>query len=171
MAKVRRSALFTRMSGAIGPDHYVRTTRDGRTIISLKPDFANRQFSEAQLGTQSRIKQASAYAKVACKENPIYGMKAKGTAQNAYNMALADWMKPPVIHDIERLEGCIHVQASDNVYVAKVMVAIMDDQERVLEQGEARQVYDSIWEYVPRFTGRIVVEVWDLPGNKATAEA
>lgn len=171
MAKVRRNKIFTGMSGTINQDHYVRTTRDGRTIISLKPDFGNRQFSEAQLGNQSRIQQASAYAKVACKENPIYAIKAKGTAQNAYNMALADWMKPPVIHEIERLEGRIRVQASDNVSVAKVTVTLTDDQERVLEQGEARQVYDSIWEYVPRSAGRAVVEAWDLPGNKAQAEA
>jgi hypothetical protein len=109
--KVRRSAIFTKMSGTIDQDHYVRTTRDGRTIISLKPDFSNRQFSEAQLGNQSRIQQAAAYAKVACKENPIYGMKAKGIAQNAYNVAISDWFKPPVIHRIERLAGCIRVQA------------------------------------------------------------
>ena len=171
MAKVRRSAIFTRMSGTIGPDHYVRTTRDGRTIISLKPDFSNRQFSEAQLGNQSRIQQAAAYAKVASRENPIYAMKAKGTPKNAYNMALADWMKPPVIHSIERLAGRIRVQARDNVLVAKVTVTLMDDQERILEGGEAKQVYEAIWEYVPRSTGRIVVEVWDLPGNRTQAEA
>jgi hypothetical protein len=171
MAKVRRSAIFTKMSGTIDQDHYVRTTRDGRTIISLKPDFSNRQFSEAQLGNQSRIQQAAAYAKVACKENPIYGMKAKGTAQNAYNVAISDWFKPPVIHRIERLAGCIRVQASDNVMVAKVTVTLMDDQERILEQGDARQVYESIWEYIPQSAGRVVVEAWDLPGNRTTAEA
>jgi hypothetical protein len=171
MAKVRRNRIFTGMSGTIDQDHYVRTTRDGRTIISLKPDFGNRQFSEAQLRNQSRIQQAAAYAKATFRENPIYAIKAKGTAKNAYNVALSDWFKPPVIHDIERLAGCIRVQASDNVLVAKVTVTIMDDQERILEQGEAKQVYDSIWEYVPPSAGRIVVEVWDLPGNKTRAEA
>lgn len=171
MAKVRRNKIFTGMSGTIDQDHYVRTTRDGRTIISLKPDFSNRQFSEAQLGTQSRIKQAAAYAKAACKENPIYAMKAEGTAQNAYNVALADWMTPPVIHRIERLGNCIRVQASDNVYVAKVSVTIMDDREGVLEQGEARHVNERLWEYVPGSTGRLVIEAWDLPGNRTTAEA
>jgi hypothetical protein len=38
---------------------------DGRTIISQKPDFDNRQFSEAQLNTRSRTRQAAAYAKTA----------------------------------------------------------------------------------------------------------
>lgn len=171
MAKVRRSAIFTRMSGTIDQNHYVRTTRDGRTIISLKPDFGNRQFSEAQLSTQSRIQQAAAYAKAACKENPIYAMKAEGTAQNAYNVALADWMKPPVVHRIERLENRIRVQASDNVSVAKVTVTVVDDQGNVLEQGGANQVNEMFWEYVPRSEGRLLIEASDLPGNRTTAEA
>lgn len=171
MAKARTNEIFTSLSGTISQDHYVRTTRDGRTIISLKPDFSNRQFSEAQLGNQSRIKQAAAYAKAACKENPIYAMKAEGTAKNAYNVALADWMNPPVIHRVERLGNRIRVQASDNVCVTKVSVTIMDNREGVLEQGEARQVDDRHWEYAPGSTGRLVIEAWDLPGNRTTAEA
>jgi hypothetical protein len=55
--------------------------------------------------------------------------------------------------------------------VAKVTVTLMDDQERILEQGDARQVYESIWEYIPQSAGRVVVEAWDLPGNRTTAEA
>lgn len=171
MAKVRPSEIFTSMSGTITRDHYVRTTRDGRTIISLKPDFSNRQFSEAQLGTQNRIKQAAAYAKAVYKENPIYAMKAAGTAQNAYNVALADWMTPPVIHRIERLEKCIRVQASDNVCVTRVSVTVMDEREDILEQGDAMQVNEYLWEYAPISKGRLVIEAWDLPGNRTTAKA
>jgi hypothetical protein len=35
------------LSGPIGQDHYARQTKDGKTIICLKPDFCNRQFGEA----------------------------------------------------------------------------------------------------------------------------
>src|SRR5512133_3197027 len=92
MAKVKKNIVMSGLSGSLGPDHYARVTRDGRTIISKKPDFGNRQFSEAQLNHQSRVKQAVAYAKVASKDNPIYAKKAEGTAKNAYNVAFGDWL-------------------------------------------------------------------------------
>jgi len=43
-------------------DRYACITWSGRTIISKKPDFSNRQFREAQLEDQTRTKQASGYA-------------------------------------------------------------------------------------------------------------
>src|SRR5215208_4128213 len=100
MAKVKRNMIISGVSGSLGEDYYARITRDGRTIISHKPDFGNRQFSEAQRNVQNRTKQAAAYAKVASRENPIYAQEAKGTALNAYNVALRDWHRPPVIHSM-----------------------------------------------------------------------
>src|SRR5215207_6361111 len=98
MAKARMNPILSELHGSLGKDLYFRQTRNGKTIISAKPDFSNRQFSEGQLDHQSRMQQAAAYAKVASKENPIYAKLAKGKAKNAYNIALADWFKPPVIH-------------------------------------------------------------------------
>lgn len=171
MAKVRRNAIFTGISGTIGQDHYARTMRDGRTIISLKPDFSNRQFSEAQLRTQSRIKQAAAYAKVACKENPIYAMKAEGTARNAYNVALADWMNPPVIHSMDAyMGGIIRVNATDDVQVTKVVISVLDSQGQPVEQGDAEPEPGIWWKYQPTHQGRIRVEARDLAGNVVQRE-
>jgi hypothetical protein len=171
VAKVRRNAIFTGMSGTIGQDHYVRTTRDGRTIISLKPDFSNRQFSEAQLRTQSRIKQAAAYARVACKDNPIYAMKAEGTAKNAYNVALADWMNPPVIHSMDAYLGnIVRVSATDDVQVTRVIITVLDPQDQPLEQGDAELEFDIWWIYRPTHQGRIRVEARDLAGNVVQRE-
>lgn len=171
MAKAKRSAIFTALSGTIDDDHYARTTRDGRTIISLKPDFSNRQSSEAQLHTQSRIKQASAYAKVAYKENPIYAIKAEGTRMNAYNVALADWMHPPVIRSMSLHSGSlIRVEATDDVQVTHVIVTVLDGQGQRLEQGEANLEQGIWWEYRPSHQGRIRVEACDLAGNTAQSE-
>ena len=61
MAKVKRNIMLSRVSGSLGPDDYARVPRYGRTIISPKPDFSNRQFSEVQLDQQRQVKQASAY--------------------------------------------------------------------------------------------------------------
>ena len=169
MAKVRKNIIISGVSGSLGPDHYARITRDGRTIISVKPDFSNRQFSEEQLSHQTRMQQAAAYAKAA-KDNPIYVKKAAGTAKNAYNVALGDWFKSPVIDRVQWHDGQIRVSAHDDVMVTKVTVTILDEEEQCLEEGEAELVMGVWWEYQPANDGRIHVEAWDLAGNVTRQE-
>ena len=170
MARVKNNMIISGVSGSLGEDYYARLTRDGRTIISKKPNFSNRQFSEGQLGQQSRVKQAAAYAKVASKKNPIYAQKAKGTSKNAYNLAFADWFEPPVIYDIQWLSDCIRVLAGDNVLVTRVVVTILDQERKALEQGEATLMNSVWWEYVPVNKGIVRVEAWDLAGNVTRKE-
>ena len=168
MAKARTNALIESLSGAIGKDLYARTTKDGRTIISKKPDFGNRQFSEAQLNVQNRTRQAAAYAKAASKENPIYAQKAKGTAMNAYNVAVRDWRRPPVIFRIQWQDGQVRVGVYDDVIVTRVTVSILDETGRTLERGEAER--DAGWEYQAATRGNVCVEAWDLAGNVTRQE-
>jgi hypothetical protein len=170
MAKVKKNLLVSGLSGSLGPDHYVRVTKGGSTIISTKPDFSNRQFSQDQLSHQDRVKLAAAYGKVAAKENPIYAKKAEGTDRNAYNIAFADAMKPPELHGIECCDGRLRVDVRDNVMVAKVTLTILDSDGNPLEQGDAELVYGVDWEYQPANMGRILVQAWDLPGNLAQHE-
>ena len=166
MAKVKRNMIVSGVSGSLGEEYYARITRDGRTIISRKPNFGNRQFSEAQLKVQSRTRQAAAYAKVAAKKNPIYAQKARGTAMNAYNIAVRDWHRPPVIDsiDLDR-DGKVRVDADDDVMVTRVTVAVLDEAGRCLEQGEAVPVMGIWWDYQTANPGQIRVEAWDLAGN------
>jgi hypothetical protein len=147
MAKVTRNIVMSGLSGSLGKDLVVRQMRDGRTIVSAKPDFSNRQFSEGQLNHQSRVEQAASYAKVASKDNPIYAKLAAGTSKNAYNIAFRDWLKPPVVRRIEWHDGHIRVSATDDVLVTGVTVRILDDQGRCLEQGEAELVLGVWWDY------------------------
>ena len=88
MARLKKNAVISGLSGQLGKDHYARHTKDGKTIISVKPDFSNRQFSEAQLEVQSDLKAASAYARVASKTNPIYGQIAKKKARKKVLMPI-----------------------------------------------------------------------------------
>lgn len=169
MAKVKKNIIMSGVSGALGPAHYARITRDGRTIISVKPDFSNRQFSEGQLGHQTRMQQAAAYAKAA-KDNPIYIKKAEGTAKNAYNVALGDWFKPPVIDRIQVHQGQISVSAHDNVMVTRVTVTILDEEGQPLEHGDAELVMGVWWDYQPANNGRILIEARDLAGNVTQQE-
>jgi hypothetical protein len=170
MAKARMNAIISGLSGSLGRDHYARQTRQGKTIISLKPDFSNRQFSEAQLAQQRRMKQAAAYGRVASKENPVYAKLAEGKAKNAYNIALGDWLNPPVIHRMDWQGSCIRVHARDDVQVTKVVIIVLDSQRQPLEQGDAELVNGVWWEYEPANQGQIQVEAWDLAGNVTRRE-
>jgi hypothetical protein len=160
--------IISGVSGSLGEDYYARITKDGRTIISHKPDFSNRQFSEAQFNVQSRLQQAAAYAKVASKENPIYAEKAAGTSRNAYNLALRDWYKPPVIFRIQWNDGQVRVGAYDDGIVTRVTVSIRDENGQTLERGEA--ALNGWWEYHATARGNVCVEAWDLAGNVTRQE-
>jgi hypothetical protein len=162
--------ILSGVSGSIGPDHYARIRKDGKTIISAKPDFSNRQFSQAQLDNQSRTKQAAAYAKVASRENPIYAQKAAGTSKNAYNIAFRDWRRPPVIRRIEWHAGKVRVSAHDDVLVTGVTVTILDETGQCLEQGEAELWMDVWWDYQAAHRGTVRVEARDLAGNVTRQE-
>jgi hypothetical protein len=171
MAKVKRNILFQGISGTIDKNLVFRQMKDGTTILSAKPDFSRRVFSKGQLTHQSRFQAAAAYARRAAKTNPIYAELAKGTMKTAYNIALSDWFNPPVIHEVQRHGEHIQVNASDNVLVAKVVITILDEQGKVLEQGEAGLQDNHLWNYALSAEGKIRVEAWDLAGNRTKVEA
>jgi hypothetical protein len=170
MAKVKRNMLVRGISGTVGKDLVFRQMRDGSTIVSTKPDFSHRVFSDGQLTHQSRFQEAASYARVAAKANPIYAELAKGTTKTAYNIALSDWFNPPVVHEIKRQNGRIRVNATDNVLVTRAFVTILDEEGKVKEKGEGIRGEDDWWEYVPAAEGRVRVEAWDLAGNVVRRE-
>jgi hypothetical protein len=50
--------------------------------------------------------------------------------------------------------------------VANVQIAILDEQGKVIEQGEASRTERNWWEFPSSATGKtILAEAWDLPGN------
>ena len=165
MAKVIDNLVTEGLSGMIGKQLVFRHLRNGKTIVTAAPNFSNRVFSEGQLAHQSRFQQAAAYAKVAAKTQPLYAELARQTQQPAYNIALSDWFHAPVIHTISCFPGCISVQATDNVQVTQVLITILDEQGKILEQGNASPVEDSLWEYKASTTGDILVEAFDHAGN------
>ena len=165
MAKVKRNAILRGISGKVGKSLVFRQMRDGSTVVSELPDFSDRVCSEGQLAHQSRFQTAAYYARVAAKTNPVYANLSKGTMKTAYNIALADWFKPPVIRAIQWQGGRILVDATDNVQVTKVRVTILDEEGKTLEQGQAALVRNVVWEYLPATEGKVLVEAWDLAGN------
>ena len=171
MAQVVNNIFARGLSGKLGDQVVFRTLRDGRTIVCAKPDFSSRKLSQDQKHHHKRFKEAAAYAWSASRREPIYAQLAAGTLKNAYNVALGDWFHPPVIHRVERRGKAIRIQASDDVLVAGVQVVILDEQGKILEQGEAVKGKGDWWEYLPRESGQVTVEARDLAGNKVKAES
>ena len=173
MAKVKTNDIIAGLRGKLGKQLVIRHMRDGRTIVLTRPDFTDRVFSEGQLTHQSRFQQAAAYASMASKTNPLYAQLAAGTSKNAYNLAVSDWFNPPVIYQVRREDGCMRVNASDNVLVTKVIVTIADEQGQTLEQGEATLINNAVWEYTVSALAKanILIEAFDLAGNVTRQEA
>lgn len=171
MAKVSNNVLVRGLSGKFAGQVVFRHLRDGRTIVADMPDFSHRVLSRDQKAHHSKFKEGAAYAKEAAKANPIYAQLAAGTMKTAYNVALADFFHPPVIHEVKRSKSAVRILASDDVRVAKVSVTVLNSDETVLEKGDAVQEGDSEWwEYVPQHVGRVLVEACDLAGNVVKAE-
>ncbi len=164
MAKVRTNVVVQGISGGIGRLVF-RQMPSGETYVSSSPDFSKRKFSGKQKDHQSRFRRAVMYARDAAKRHPIYATLAKGTVLSPYNIALADWWHAPVIDFVGMKDGVVLVQARDDVMVVKVEVTVLDEEEKVLAKGEAVPKGHDLWEFAAGVVGKVLVKVWDLPGN------
>lgn len=109
----------------------------------------NRDFNATQLAHQEAFREAIAYAKTA-KDQAVYITRAQGTTLSAFNVAVADWFNKPEILEIDArgwtgdINQSIRVKAQDDIRVTKVHVVIRDENDAILEQGEAVQS-DGLW--------------------------
>jgi hypothetical protein len=171
MAKVKNNLVTEGASGKLGKHLVFRHMKDGRTIIATRPDYSNHEWTADQHIHHSRFQQAAAYARVASKTNPLYTELARGTAKNAYNLALSDWFHAPVIHGVTRQDGLICVDVTDNVQVANVRITMLDEHGGTLGAGQAVLAKDARWEYETAAEGKVIVEAFDLAGNVTRQEA
>ena len=169
MAQVKTNAIVRGLSGKFGDQIVFRHLRDGRTIMCARPDFSRRKLSKDQKKHHEKFKAAAAYARTASLSQPIYAELAAGTMKNAYNVALGDWFHPPVIHHIEKRDGKIIIQASDDVCVASVVVMVLDEEGKVIEKGEGIRGKGDLWEYTQTASRKVIVDVQDLPGIRVWA--
>lgn len=170
MAKVRDNLFVRGLSGKLGNQFVIRHLRDGQTIVCVRPDFSHRKLSKEQKKHHQRFKAASAYARAAAQQHPIYATLAKGTIKNAYNVALGDWFHPPVIESVKKTGKTLRMVVKDDVCVAGVQVLIYDEAGKVIETGDAVKGKGDVWQYLSTAEGRPIVEAWDLPGNRVTKE-
>lgn len=178
MAKVYNNIITHGLSGSLGDQIVFRKGKGGQTIVAIKPSFSeDRVFNPSQLAQQEAFRNAIAYAKAA-KDQSVYLLKAQGTTMSAFNAAVADWFRHPEVLEIDgsnwngEAGQTIRVKAQDDTFVSKVHVAIIDNGETVLEEGDAVRAEGLWWEYTTQTqtsgasNPRISAIAEDLPGNR-----
>jgi len=166
MAKVHFNPSNKGWRGKMG-DLIFRLLPNGTAVVSRAPRDKKQKFSLKQKAHQERFQEAAFYGRKAAQSQPIYAELAAGMPMiTAYNLAVSDWWYPPVIHRIERKEGCILVEATDNVMVAKVFVTVFDEEGKVVEMGDAIRQEANWWEFASHTEGKTIkAEARDLPGH------
>jgi hypothetical protein len=173
MALINLNQLFSEIRGKIG-NMVFRHRPDGKLIVSGKPHYKGKRYHKgtpAQRAHRDRVRRVAPYASHLAKTQPIYAELAAGEVgrskwMSPYNFALADCLVSPLIHRIERREGCIRVEASDNVMVTRVWVFVLDESGKSLDNGDAIRAEGDWWEYATQAQGtHILVKAFDLPGN------
>ena len=184
MSKSSNSVVMHGHQGMVG-DMLVFKQVNGKTVVSQRPRKSNKPPTEGQLQRQERFLEASIYAKNAG-NNPalklIYEALAGG-GKTAYNVAMADFLKFPVLSKAitEEYTGAvgeqIRVRAIDVVRVQSVGVSISAADETLIEQGEAILSLNGLdWEYTTTQLNPILIGckirfvATDIPGNTATLE-
>ena len=137
--------------------------------IRMEKERAKLKRGERQQAYNEHFSESVAHAKQAAKDIPMYAEIATTNPMwNAYNMALKDRLKPPVIHRIERRKGRIRVEATDKFMVTKPVVTVFDEQKKIIEMGDAVRKKGNWWEFPSRSKAEgktIRAQVWDLADN------
>ena len=173
MTKVIFHGSIQGFRGRIG-NLIFRQLPDGTTVVTKAPSKKNsrqkkrakEKRSPAQKAHNERFQAAVFYARGA-QTHPFYvELAAAAPMKTAYNFALSDRLNAPEIHAVEKKDGCIRVQASDNILVSRVHVTVLDEQGGTLEAGEAIKSEGDWWEFASEAGGKTVIaKAWDLTGN------
>jgi hypothetical protein len=181
MAKTKKNnVLLYGVSGSIGKTLVVRQTRHG-VVLANRPSKPKRQ-SERQKEHSSRFLDAVRYAREQMRHwefKSMYQTAVGRKVMSAYQAAVTDYLKPPIIHRIETkyYTGApgqqMEVLASDDFKVASVELIVRDPAGEIVERGAATRakVTRNDWVYfttaqniaVPGST--IEARARDMPGN------
>ncbi len=156
MAISNDNDLIRGFHGKIGNQVSLRR-RDGKTIMASVPTKKRSRTKGKQRESCDRFRKGLQWAKQVLKNPDQYAAyKEKATEwQTALNVALADYMKSPVVTGINSsfYHGCagdtILVTATDNFHVKEVSIKICSQDGKVLESGlcQADQT-GSYWQYI-----------------------
>ena len=184
MATSNNNIVTKGLSGIIAKQ-LVFSQRNGKTIVSKAPVFRKRATA-AQVAHHTKFSKAAAYAKRALQDTTLkelYQAEAqKREGVSAYNLAVADYLKVPVIESVDTSAYTgvstgekIVIAVSDNFKVTAVKVKISAQNQSVVEEGTA-QLKEGKWEYSTTVVNgtlsgtKIAITATDRPGNSALKE-
>lgn len=181
MAEAKDNILTHGLTGKLG-DQIVFKKYGNRTIVSKIPDMSRVKKSVKQKAENNKFREAALYARTQM-ANPVakaeYSAKIKGM-QRAYNLAIADFYTPPEIKKVEVGDfisrKTITVHAIDDFKVVKVEIIIFDIKGELMEQGNAVELCEFVWEYRSCIVFKVeeryilTVRAWDKPGNQSVFE-
>jgi len=184
MAQSKNNILVQGFSGSIARLLTFRQLA-GKTYVSGFPKKRSGGSSTEQLAFKEKFLAATSYAKLAMQDPDLKAAyEAKAVAgQTAYNMAVRDAIKPPVVEAVDATAyqgqpgNAILITASDDYKVDKVTVTIHDALGALLESGEAiLNAGDFKWTYLATHANvalqgsKIAATAYDLPGNTGMLE-
>jgi len=184
MAIANDNVITRMLHGRIGNVIFRKVGK--KTIASKAHDYSKHKWTKAQIENRKRFGKASLKVNKKLRDDPElknkYKKLAKGN-QNANNVAMSDYLKPPEITEINvknykgQKGNTIRVGAKDKYFIAGVIVMILNAQGIEVESGMAVEIPFSgsgVWVYKSMEDnpcwkgGRVVVRVADLPGNVVT---
>jgi hypothetical protein len=153
----------------------------------VNPGRRPRKPTPGQADRREKFREASQYASRQISRAEVNALYAQGITSNkhtTYLVALSDYLNAPTVKQIETqgyrgaIGDTIHVKATDDFMVTKVMVTITDAAGVLIEEGVAAQDVQTAdgWEYKATVSNRqlpgttIRTVAYDRPGNKASAE-
>lgn len=179
MAEAKDNIVTHGLRGKLG-DLIVFKRYGDRTIVSKVPDMSRVKKSEKQKVENNKFREAALYARSQMAD-PVakaeYAAKIKGM-QRAYNLAIADFYTPPEIRKVDITEFFrnkkVIINAVDDFKVVRVSVEVYDANGNLMEEGEAYELAEFMWEYTfvkvysTENLYKLKVYAWDKPGNEAT---
>jgi hypothetical protein len=159
------TALFQgKISGLVIAKH-----KDG-LILRRRPRPRTEDYTDNQKAEQTRFALAVAYARAVVADperRRIYAAAALQQHRRIYGVALADFLRPPVIHEIDPAAyggqpgDVIQIQATDDFQIDSVHVALTDVAGATIEAGAANtSLQENRWAYkacLPVPPGQIVI--------------
>lgn len=159
--------------------------RAGKTIAAKAPVARGSQGTPGQQAINKKFQQAVLYGKAVNADPPTKEtyQSAAPRGQSAYNVAIADFLRAPDIHEID-ISGYagnagdkIRVKVTDDFRVATVRLSIHNADGSLQEEGDAVLDTDGgDWVYTATPSNatlsgdKITVTAADIPDNLSTEE-